>query len=105
MPSTNFLMLRAPPVLRACESIPLPHPPATPAEAGAHCSTARTLSSVGKGWRLLDELGVVDGWVPACPTDQVRGLKAHGKGTSGLCLGEARSRFRSQALRSHRRRR
>ena len=34
----------------------------TPAEAGVHASAARE----------------VDRWIPACPTDPVRGLKAHG---------------------------
>ncbi len=36
---------------------------ASPAKAGAHLSSARQ----------------ADQWVPAFPTDQVRGLKAHGK--------------------------
>jgi hypothetical protein len=33
-----------------------------PAKAGIHRAIARA----------------AEGWVPACPTDQVRGLKAHG---------------------------
>ena len=33
----------------------------------------------GTALQLLEEPGVAEAWVPAFPTDQVRGLQAHGK--------------------------
>jgi S-disulfanyl-L-cysteine oxidoreductase SoxD len=42
-------------------------------------STAPSQRSLGKALRLLERRGVAETWIPAFPTDQVRGLKAHGK--------------------------
>jgi hypothetical protein len=39
---------------------------------------------VGKIVRLLAKLGTAEKWVPAFPTELVRGLKAHGTTTGGL---------------------
>jgi S-disulfanyl-L-cysteine oxidoreductase SoxD len=41
--------------------------------------TAPSQRSLGKALRQLEKRGFAEAWVPAFPTDLVRGLKAHGK--------------------------
>src|SRR6266849_3093252 len=53
----------------------VPTETAVPAQAGTHRSGA----------------GTVDQWVPALPTDQIRGLKAHGTANLGLAAGPFRA--------------
>jgi hypothetical protein len=81
------------PRFRACEGIPRHASARLPAESRGPLLRGTNLSSMGQALRLLGKLGAVEGWVPAGPTDPVRGLKAHGKTSNGLRRRETRAPF------------
>jgi hypothetical protein len=58
----------------ACEEIGRHSSARRPGESRGPLLGDTNLSSMGKALQLLGELGAVEGWVPACPTEPVRGL-------------------------------
>ena len=78
---------------RACEEIPRHSSARLPGGSRGPLLRGTNLSSMGKALQLLGKLGAVEGWVPACPTEHVRGLKAHGKTSNGLRRRETRIPF------------
>jgi hypothetical protein len=60
------------------EIVLLPIPSASPAKAGVYRSAARACAH-WQGIAILRKSETADPWIPAFPTDLVRGLKAHGK--------------------------